>query len=399
MDFFKSLNTLEDGVRRGKLEKAGTEKMGVPQVLGAGERPEILSDSAKEREESETDVESSEKCEKNSDLMGAIGFLSAAFSSRAVSGNPVEKRMPADQRARMQEQHPEMRGEKKPKSARGAEWQAAAAEESKKKEGKKSKKSKKSSKKSSKKPSKKTSSAGDVKGKSGSGSGQAGRTGSRKRRSVGEFWWAKSGNRPGLDLWTKREGGSIVRANKEERKKYMAERKERGLEGKVDIETGPEDEHKKRSMEVKKIKETYGLVDHLSKEDDLMLTEKIVAAGLATPKQKEKIRRIKETILAYKLSLGKPSRWARTPEQVKRDYVDGLDVNSFKDRKEFNRVKERIEKMSIKDFDIMMRSIEFDEDEDVLREEFGIQGSWKGAPKVKKSFDDALEDIIKSMGW
>jgi len=395
MDLFKTLNTIEDGIRRTKIEKSGTEKMGSPHVMGGGERSEVLSDSAKEQECSETESDSEEKCEKSSELMGALKFFKTARESGSVQFQSVEK-MDADQLARMKAEHSDMRGKKTPKEGKGAKWQAAAAEASKKdapKEGSKKKTpSKKAApKKSAKKPAAKKGESGAGKGKSTAGSGQSGRTGSRKRRSVGDFWWAKDGNKPGTTLWTKRGPGSIVRANAEEKKKYKAESKKRGLKDKQDIDL--ETPHKKRAAYVKKIKSTKNLTKYLTKEQDLALTEQIVAAGFATAKEKEKIKRIKETLCAYKLSLGKPSRWARTPEQVKRDYIDAVDVSSFESRREFNKYIERVERMSVKDFDVMMRSIEFDEDEDVLREMSGIQGTWK----AQKSFDEALEDIVKSM--
>jgi hypothetical protein len=407
MDFFKTLNSIEDGIRRAKLEKSGTEKMGAPHIMGGGERSEVLSDSAKERECAETEEsESSEKCEKNSELLSALNFF-GALCGQKVTKTTVEK-MDPDLRARMEAQHPEMRGgKKKPKSGRGAEWQAAGAKASEEKAPKSS--GKKPAKKSGKKatPKKESAKKKDTKKKptdsggksaSGPGSGQAGRTGQRKRRSVGEFWWAKSGNRPGMDLWTKREGGQIVRANNEEKKKYNAERKKRGLKGKVEIETGPEDEHKKRSALVKKIKEAKGLTKHMTKESQKEILETLLRNGVITEKQKKTLGKlITEHLGSFKLSLGKPSRWARTPDQVKRDFLDGMDRAKYKDLKEFNKVKERIEKMSVKDFDAMMRSIEFDEDEDTLRDQYGIQGTWKGAPKVGKSFDEALEDIIKTL--
>jgi hypothetical protein len=45
------------------------------------------------------------------------------------------------------------------------------------------------------------------------------------------------------------------------------------------------------------------------------------------------------------------------------------------------------------EFDKVLRAIMFDEDEDELREAFGIKGEWKAA----KSFDDKLDEILKCL--
>jgi len=307
----------------------------------------------------------------------------------------------------MQAQHPEMRGKRVPKKGKGVAWQAAAASAKKetpskksskkaapkKKKGKKSGKSMPKKKTSAKAPSKKSAESAP-KGKSGEGSGQAGRTGSRKRRTTGDFWWAKDGNNPGLALWTKRGPGSIVRATGKDKKEYSKKKKEMGLKGQADVDL--ESPHKKRSEYVKKLMEAPGLSDHMTKEARIKLKKSIIAAGLATEKDVKLLKHLMDQFGAMKLSLGESSRWARTPEQVKRDFLDGMNREKYKDLKEFNQAKERIEAMGVKDFDAMMRSIEFDEDEDVLREQFGVEGSWKGAGAAK-SFDEALEDILKSM--
>lgn len=404
MTLFKSLNILEDCIRRRTVEKSGTDKMGIPQVLGTGERPEILSDSVKEEESSETE-ESMDECEKNSELMGAIGIFGAARKSGVPVSEPtpveedLEKARPKPRQAKEEARRKRLKGPSPKERRQASARMAAKKQEERLATGKKKKKAPAKKKKAAPKKkttSKKPAAKDEGKGASGAGSGQAGRTGKRKRRSVGEFWWAKSGNRPGQDLWTKRESGAIVRANPEERKKYMEEREKRGLKGKVEIETGPPDEHKKRSLEVKKIVEAEGVNEHMTEESKKRVLEKLVAEGIATEKQKKLLKTMIDHLAAMKLSLGKPSRWARTPNQVKRDFLDGMDRSKYKNLKEFNRVKERIEQMSVKDFDAMMRSIEFEEDEDDLREQYGIEGAWKGAP-AEKSFDEALEDIIKSM--
>lgn len=415
MELFKTLNKIEDGIRRSKVEKSGTEKMGVPHVMGAGDRSEILSDTARSEKESVETEESEEKssCEKSLGLLGALNFMGAAkkggvvlpFSENDLMGE-LEKTVT----------DPRYKQKKPPKTPKGkltpterqmqeveakrkkAEWKGAEPKPSAKKKTSAKKTSQKKKTSAKKTPTaRKQRKSPPKKSASGPGSGQAGRTGKRKRRSVGEFWWAKSGNRPGMDLWTKRESGVIARANKEEKKKYNAERDKRGLEGKVEIETGPEDEHKKRSAMVRTIKKAKGLHRHMTNESWANVLKALKAGGFSVSKKEEEfLRKFLDEAGSFKLSTGMPSRWARKPDQVKRDFVDGMDPQNYRDLAEFNKAKKRIESMSVEQFEAVLRAIVFDEDEDDLRAEYGIKGTWKGV-KPQKSFDEALEDIIKSM--
>jgi hypothetical protein len=383
MELFKTLNKIEDGVRRGKLEKAGTEKMGVPHVMGAGDRSEVLSDEARSDKESEETEECKSSCEKDANLLDALGFMDAAKQGGVQMPEEEEDELEKAKRPSPKQRLAAKR-ERRLKGPTREERRAASAKMKAKKH--------QAAQEAAEKPK-----GAPTKGKSGAGSGQAGRTGKRKRRSVGEFWWAKSGNRPGMDLWTKRDAGTIVRANAEEKKKYEAERKKRGLEEHAEIETGPEDEHKKRTAYVRKIKEAKGLNKHLTKESRAEVLKALKQAGFKiTEKEEAFLDRFLDEACSFKLSTGMPSQWARKPDQVKRDFLDGMDPQNYRDLKEFNKAKKRIEAMDISQFEAVFRSIMLDEDEDDLRSEYGIEGSWKGV-KPKKSFDEALGDIVKEL--
>ena len=366
MSFFKVLNKLEDAVRRGNLFKS-TDKAGVPVVLGNDE-----------------DTVETTQCNSN-ELVSAMGVKKAAAtggfalknttSEVVTDSEDIEKAVPK-KRLSQKDKLAQARKQKTGRALSFADKKAAKGRKATKTQKVKAKKM----------------------GKSGEGTGQAGRTKPRKRRGVGEFWWAPSGFHEGAaagrdSLWTKRKDGAIVRANREEQKKYRKLVGEKGVKDKKEYEV--EDEHKRRKAYVDKIKQAKGLSEHLTTEARAEILKSLKQAGFRlTEKEDKYLDRILDELCAYKLSLGQPSKWARKPDQVRRDFLDGMDPQNYKDMKEFNRTKQRFEKMSVAEFDLALRAIMFDEDEDVLRSDYDIQGKWKAA----KSFDDNLSDILKSFG-
>jgi len=237
-------------------------------------------------------------------------------------------------------------------------------------------------------------------GTSGKGTGQAGRTGPRKRREVGEFWWAKSGfEGRGMALWTKRKDGTIVRVRRGSKAydEYMKKVGKKGAKEKQDWEpTG----RKRGTKLVMQLRQATGLADHMTKESKRRYLEALKAAGVKlTEKEQELLNSLMSEMGYFKLSLGRRGR-GRTKEQLKRDFLDGMDPQNYRNMREFNRVKRQMEKLSPEQFENLLKIIMFKDDEDDLREEFNIERMTAGLHarlSAGKSFEDPRGLIEKAV--
>lgn len=236
------------------------------------------------------------------------------------------------------------------------------------------------------------------------GSAGKGRT-HRQRRQPGEIWMGRYGvgkNPDTMVAWTKWEDTSIVRVKKFDKDgketpefQKLKEAAKGGWTG-VDSLGGKKDEKENRrsSKWVKKIPE-WADRSNVSESAWKRFTEWCAENDFKPTKG------LAHTILGFKTTLGARSSWGRSQSQLKHDFVDGMDKSQFKNQNEFNAVKARIDKMTPQQFEVMMHSINSEEEDDVrslgkynaARSAAGM-GPHGGAAK---SFDTQLEAILKSM--
>lgn len=236
----------------------------------------------------------------------------------------------------------------------------------------------------------------------------------RQRRHPGEIWWGKYGvgRKPEtMVAWTKHEDSNIVRVKKTDPEfKKLQESAKKGLKpGQSYLPPGVDAEHKRHatmserfvgwrpSSHVKIIQSASSRGKRMTAESEAAVLQILKESGVKF--SKEQIangfrKRFLDELAGHKMNLGKPSKWARTPAQVRRDFIEGMDASNYANRKEFDAARNRVNKMSPEQFEAMQRAIALEDDEDGS---FAAAAAPKGKAKVGKSFESQLEDILKSM--
>ena len=249
---------------------------------------------------------------------------------------------------------------------------------------------KKPSKKGEKKPGKK------VKGKKVAGKKVKGPRKRRPRHLRGDFWWSsavRGPNKGKISLWTSRTNGAVTQANVKERRQYQ----KLALGGKLnagnrthpEFIANPNDPHRKRAGKVEIVK--HKGFDSLTKESQVALKE---LWEKHTGKKFNPKDDLVEALIGYKYMIRK-RHGKRTPDQVMRDFVDGIDSSQFETHEQFLTRKKYLQEMwngkhgGRDAFEAMMRAIFFEEDEEITL------STPSGAGEIFKNFDNSLASLFK----